>query len=265
MIYIKVVILVILIAVLIVICKKQQYVYEQYKNNNSVLFMIINMKKNKDRWKKINSSFKKLKKKYNCKYIRVEGISGKDMTYDKSAKQILKPRKYLLNKEFNCIESNDKWIYDGSISKSFPGLNLNGHEGYKGLALSNIKCFNLIKNKNMKYTWYCIVEDDAIFNEITYNKIINVITKNNKDDIIVLDSRGRSGTSAVLYNSRIIDKVINDLHPLSQFSIENEKKYKRGNNLWDWKLWVYLDNFNIKSSTYRIVKSGQFPSEISIK
>jgi hypothetical protein len=233
-------------------------------NNNSLLFLVINMKKNKDRWNTIQSSLESMKKKYGCNYIRVEGIDGNNMEKDQSAKDILKPRSYLINKKLTCLESKDEWIYDGTISKSFPGLHLNGHQGTKGLTLSNIKCYYIITKNNFKYNWYCILEDDSEINDDIYKKIINTIhNNNNSDDIIILDKRGRSGTCAVLYNHRIINNLLVDLHPLSNFSINKERVFKR-TNLWDYKLWVYLDNFKVKSKTYCIVPSGKFGSVIDI-
>ena len=236
----------------------------QWSFDNSILFLIINMEKNKDRWDVINNQFKHLKEKYNCDYIRVEGICGHNIEKDNSAQEILKPKKDLLGKTFTCIESNEKWIYDGTIHKSFPGLHLNGHHGTKGLTLSNMKCFNLINKKYKNYNWYCILEDDSIINENIYNQIINVSNENKySNDIILLDKRGRGGTCSLLYNQRIINNVILHMHPLSLFSIINERKFKRGTNLWDWKLWSYLDNFIISNKTYPIVSSGNFKSTIS--
>jgi hypothetical protein len=65
----------------------------QWIFDNSILFLIINMKKNNDRWNKINQSFEILKNTYNCHYIRVEGVDGKNMDDDISAQKILKLRK----------------------------------------------------------------------------------------------------------------------------------------------------------------------------
>jgi hypothetical protein len=235
----------------------------QWIFDKSVLFLIINMNKNKERWENISIAFDDIKKKYNCDYIRIEGVEGKNMKDDISAIDILKPREDLIGREFNCCESNEIWEYDGTISKSFPGLFLNGHEGTKGLTISNIKCLTLIKEQYPDYNWYCILEDDCEMNEITYNQIMSVIQNTNYlNDVILLDKRKRGGTCAMLYNQRIINNMITNLHPLSEFSITKEEKYKK-TNLWDWKLWVYLDNFKIKHTSCPVVKSGNFISEIS--
>ena len=52
------------------------------------------------------------------------------------------------------------------------------------------------------------------------------------------------------------------MHPLSYFSIENESKISKRANLWDWKLWSFLDYFNIKYVVIPIIANGQFPSTI---
>ena len=237
----------------------------QWIFDNSILFLIINMKKNSERWEFMEKKFQSISKKHNCKYLKIDAVDGKDIENDASAQDILKKRENLLGKTFNCYESNDDWVYDGTISKSFPGLSLNGHYGTKGLTLSNIKCLNIIKEQYPNYNWYCILEDDSEIDKNIYNKIIDIKNKNTINDIILLDKRnmGKGGTCALLYNQRIINDMIENLHPLSKFSIENEQKYKKGTNLWDWKLWVYLDNFNINHIAYPIIPSGSFISEIS--
>ena len=238
--------------------------------NNLILFIVINMDKNKERWGKISSSLEKIKEKYNCDYIRISGVDGFNMENDESVQQLLKPRNNLLNKKFYFLEDKEEWIYDGSVSTSFPGLgwNKNNHRGTMGLTMSNIKCFDEIKKYDHKYNWYCILEDDSEIDEKIYNEIIK-ITKNDKNlhDVIILDKRGKGGACAIQYNNRIIDNVIKDLHPLSEFSIINSM-WSRGaadmTNLWDWKLWAYLDKFNIKHIVHPLVPSGKFISEISI-
>ena len=236
----------------------------QWVFDNSILFLVINMKKNTERWDKIQNSFENIKKKYNCHYVRIEGVDGYDMENDVSVQNILKPIDSLIGTTFYCREIHQSWKYDGTILKSFPGLHLNGHKGTKGLTMSNLKCFHFIKQEKPNYNWYCILEDDSEINENVYNKIVDICKHTNVlNDIIVLDKRGKGGACAILYNQKIISNAIKNLHPLSNFSITNEEIYKRGVNLWDWKLWVYLDNFNINNETHPLVPSGSFPSEIN--
>ena len=69
------------------------------------------------------------------------------------------------------------------------------------------------------------------------NFIIN--PKNSHIDIVVLDIRNYGGTTGVLYNRRILNKLLSDLHPLSDFSIGFYDKMKRS-ALWGWKLYDYI-------------------------
>ena len=238
---------------------------EKFTKNNSIYFMIINMSKNKDRWDIINKSFKDLKAKYNLDYTRIEGVDGRNMDNDNSIYDILKPREDLISRTFICKENKNRWTYDGSIKNSFPGLHLDGHHGTKGLTMSNLKCFKHIKDEQLDFKWYCIIEDDSIFNDEIYRKILHIIHNNKDIDVILLDDRGRGGTSCLLYKNTIIDKLYKDLHPISDFSIENsEGKYGGSSiNLWDWKLWVYFDNKDINNKTIKLVKSGEQGSTIN--
>lgn len=232
----------------------------QWVVDNSLKFMIINMEKNKDRWKKIISSFKEIQKTVNIEFTRIEGVDGKNMDNDEYVNKLLN-NSNLIGQKLNHIESKTEWIYDGTVSKSFPGLSLNGHMGTKGLTVSNMKCFDEIQ-KNNSYNWYCILEDDSEINNNTYKKIIDTIRRdNNNSEIILLDERGFGGACAMLYNQRIIKHIREHMHPLSNFSINNEKN--RCPNLWDWKLWSYIDHFGIKYKIQEFVKSGSFKSEIS--
>ena len=67
----------------------------------------------------------------------------------------------------------------------------------------------------------------------------------------------------MLYNKKIIPTVLNDLHPLSNFSI-NALNYGDKNlvNLWDWKLYKYISCINKNYKTLPCVKSGSFISTI---
>jgi len=228
----------------------------------SLYFLVINLDKNKDRYNAISKSLSEL----NCVFERVRAINGYDMTNDDDAKKLLFPRNYLIGKLFRSIDTKRSWVYDGSVEKSFPNLNLYGHHGTKGLTLSNIKCFEIASQLN--YDWFCILEDDSVIDENTLNKITDFIgnPENNKYDIVLLDDRhyGWGGTCAMLYNKRIIYTLMHHLHPLSKFSLYS---YKYGDknlgNVWDWKLWKYVNFINKKFTLLPCVKSGNFPSTIS--
>jgi hypothetical protein len=233
---------------------------------NDMLIMCLNMDKNIDRWLNIEKILIEIKNKYNVNYIRIPAIDGNTMDDNDEVRNILQIRPNLLNTEFKCIESNDQWIYDGSISKSFPGLIRDNHLGTKGLTLSNMKAFSTIKDIYKNYKWYLILEDDAeiTIKEFSNFRLITKYGKFNNYDVVLLDNRGgKGGTCAMMYKNNIIDKLIEHMHPLSNFSIINEETYKKGANLWDWKLWVFLDNYNIKYKIKPLFKSGKFKSTIS--
>ena len=229
---------------------------------NSIHFLVLNMDKNKDRLENISKNLNT----YNLKFTRVKAINGFNMENDNDAKFILKPRQDVIGNLFQSVETKKKWIYDGTVNKSFPNLNLLSHYGTKGLTLSNIKAFVIAKNMN--YEWFCILEDDAELDDNSYNKIKNFIQNksNKKYDIVLLDGRhnGFGGTCAMLYNKRIIPKLIRDLHPLSNFSIRAANYGDKNlGNLWDWKLWKYVMYINKKFTTLSCVSSGKFISTIS--
>lgn len=228
-------------------------------NNNSIYFFVLNMDKNKDRYENISKKLDYL----NIEYKRIKAIDGKNMGRDLYATKILSPQRYLINIQFKCNEKNQTWIYDGTIEKSFPSLHLDGHYGTKGLTLSNLRAFD--ESLKLDYNWFCILEDDAEINSDVYNKILSFINdpKNIDIDIVLLDKRanGWGGCAGMLYNKKIIKKLINDLHPLSEYTITIEDKYKH-TALWDWKLWTYIKNNNIRYINLPIIGSGSFKSTI---
>ena len=210
---------------------------------SSIHFFILNLDKNIERYINISNQLTKL----DINFSRIKAIEGGNMDNDKEALSILKPKLNLLYKKLNNISTNEEWIYDGSINKSFPNCSLNGNAGTKGLTLSNIKAFK--EAEKMDKDWFCILEDDAEITNESYKKILKFINNplHKNIDIVLLDERhyGWGGCSGMLYNKKIIIKLINDLHPLSSFSI-NSHLYGDPNlgNLWDWKLWKYISYIN---------------------
>jgi GR25 family glycosyltransferase involved in LPS biosynthesis len=221
------------------------------------------MDKNIDRLENIKNLFNK----YNLSFTRVKAINGSDMENDDDAQKLLQPRKKLMGAIFRSVDNTqEKWVYDGTVHKSFPNLNLFGHHGTKGLTLSNIKAFYITLHYN--FNWFCILEDDTEITEDAINKINNFVNNphNNKYDIVLLDNRanGWGGTCAMLYNKRIIKKLILDLHPLSYFSIMSTKVGDKNlSNLWDWKLWKYVKHVNKNYTTLPCVLSGNFGTTIN--
>ena len=148
-------------------------------------------------------------------------------------------------------------------------MNLNGHEGTKGLTISNLKAFE--ESREMNYKWFCILEDDAVINKDIYNKICIFLQKkeNINMDIVLLDERtnGWGGTAGVVYNKYRINHFMEHLHPLSNFSINMETKYKKLACVWDWKLWTFIEKNeasypSIKYTNFPCIDSGKFVSTI---
>jgi hypothetical protein len=232
----------------------------------SIFFFVINMNKNIDRYFSISNSLDKI----GCKYERIEAIDGFNMESDIYCKKILACRTKFLNRKFEYILLNQSWIYDGTIKTSFPGLNIYGHEGTKGLTLSNLKAFE--RALELNYKWYFIIEDDAIINIDIYNKICDFLQQkeNINLDIVLLDKRsdGWGGTAGIIYNKDKINYFFENLHPLSNFSIQMEKKYN-SSCLWDWKLWMFIKTRDkycvpINFACFPCIDSGNFDSTINI-
>ena len=239
----------------------------------TIHFFILNMEKNTERFQNISTKLTDLQVSFShIKAIDGTILKNKNENENKNENKnevlnILKPRLELLYKKFKHIVTNDEWIYDGSIHKSFPNCTLNGNYGTKGLTLSNIKAFETAIQMN--FDWYCILEDDAEIDKKALKKIKTFINKhaNINVDIVLLDSRhfGWGGCSGMLYNKKIIPQLIKDLHPLSDFSI-NSHLYGDPNlgNLWDWKLWKYLAHINSNFKQLPCIDSGNFPSTINV-
>ena len=228
----------------------------------SVHFVVLNMDKNTDRLEIITKMFNDI----GCNFTRIKAIDGFNMEQDEDAKIILSPIRQLLGKKFKNLDNGKLWIYDGTICTSFPNLSLKGHHGTKGLTLSNIKAFEFGLTESCKFI--CVLEDDAIIDNNAYKKIISFADnkKNENVGIVLLDDRhnGWGGAAGVLYNYKILQKLSEDLHPLSLFSITSQLYGDpRLGNLWDWKLWKYCNYVNKNFITLPCVKSGRFASEIN--
>ena len=81
-------------------------------------------------------------KKLNCSFTRIEKINENNLFNDEFCKKILKPNEKLIGKKMSyfeyennlenienniknkIIQCKEKWIYDGSIEKSFPFMSL---------------------------------------------------------------------------------------------------------------------------------------------
>jgi hypothetical protein len=223
----------------------------------NIHFFILNLDRNPERYETMLNMLNTL----NCSYSRIQAIDGFNMENNENVKKLLKPREHLFGQTFKSWDNGETWQYDGSIQKSFPNLNLNGHHGTKGLTLSNLLAYK--KASEMDSDWFCILEDDAEINKNIISNLLLYVQNYNYLDIILLDSRdnGFGGTAGMLYNKRIINQLLEDLHPLSEFSI-NSGNYKNRNNLWDWKFWTYIEFINTNYSQLPCIDSGKFGSTI---
>lgn len=235
------------------------------------------MDKNVDRREDMEQKLKNLNI---LNYSRIVGVDGTEMHLNDKCKKILEPIQHLIGHKMDCIHFSQEWIYDGSIEKSFPGVNLHSHFGTKGLTMSNLIAFE--ESLLMDKQWICILEDDAEINEQSLNSIFNFINNdaNKNIEMVLLDSRWSAfgGTAGMLYNKNSIQKFIKDLHPLSEFSIISEKKCETlmltffsdqtsdlklwDMNFWDWKLWKYLKYANISYYQLPCIDSGKYPTTI---
>jgi len=216
------------------------------------------MDKNTERREEIEHRLKRINI-YN--YSRIVGVDGFNMNANDKCVQLLQPIGKLVGQEFDY--SGYKFLYDGSIEKSFPYLYVNGHHGTKGLTMSNLIAFN--ESLQIDKDWICILEDDAEIDENSLNTILNFINDaaSNQYEIILLDNRsnGWGGTAGMLYKKSSIPKIMTDLHPLSDFSINNQNTIA---NLWDWKIWRYINEQKISFTNLPCINSGRFDSTINI-
>jgi hypothetical protein len=231
---------------------------------HEVLFMIINLDRNIERFQNVTSTLDY----FGSKYVRISAVDGFSMDSDVDVQHILKPRLHLLNQNFNCLDNGDKWVYDGSIESSFPHLHLHGHYGTKGLTLSNIKALSLASIIAHSFRWFCILEDDVEIDDNVYHDILNTCraTSHEEIDFILMDTRanGFGGTCAICYSSHVVGKCKDDLHPLSEFSLNTHKLEGPNANIWDWKLWKYVKKSSRNFLQVPIVFSGNFPSTIDV-
>ena len=225
--------------------------------------MVLNMDRNVERYSNIASQLGKS----GADYVRIAAVDGFAIEGDVDARRMLTPRPHLMQRRFFCLDSGDVWVYDGSIATSFPHLHLHGHHGTKGLTLSNIKALTLASVLSHAFRWFCILEDDAEVDENVYHAITDTCkkTSNEECELILMDNRsdGWGGTSAVCYSAHVVAKCKEDLHPLSDFSINVHEK-EASSNLWDWKLWKYVRYVARNVQRVPIVPSGRFPSTIDV-
>jgi len=231
--------------------KLNKFVYDH------VHVFVLNMDKNKDRWISVQGM---LDTCYGCKYTRVAAIDGRDMNTEICTKILHRPSLVGTTMK-NGVTT---WTYDGTPATSFPNTELYGNWGTKGLTVSNI--YAMLMSLHVKCNWVIILEDDAEINNDVFHKIVRFLNEHQDKDIVLLDKRhdGWGGTAGMAYHKRALKKIIEDLHPLSEFSIHSDE-YGDPNlgNLWDWKLWKYVCHVNKNFVCFPCIDSGKFVSTIN--
>ena len=224
----------------------------------SVSYLVINMDKNEERLAAVAEQFGRL----GVEFKRVRGVDGRAMDSDPAAVKLLAPRAALLGQNFTS-DAKEAWAYDGTVGASFPHLHRYGHFGTKGLTLSNLLAFAT----PVQTEWVCVLEDDAEIDRAAFEQIESYARDpaNSGNDIVLLDARanGWGGTAGMLYRASALPAVAAHMHPLSDFSV-NVTRYPRANlgNLWDWKLWKYVEFVHGRCATMPCIGSGRFKSEI---
>ena len=102
---------------------------------------------------------------------RIEAVDGSDLA-NVPDDEFLKDYRHLKGAPMQCVGFDQKWVYDGTLNTAFPGLCLWGHQGYKGLTLSNLRAMKAALASDQPEEWVCIAEDDAELPPDTMQKII---------------------------------------------------------------------------------------------
>jgi len=229
---------IIFIFIIIVIITSFFLLYKQIFSDidlNNIHVYLISLPKNADR----RENFEKF---YKGKYQYFEAVNGSELKGTN------------VNNIWNCLPPD-------------------GHYGYKGLQLSNMKIFeDAIKNN---YEWIVIFEDDAEPPKDFNNKLMKIMKKYSDSRVIYLDARNSGGdgvipgccTACVLYHKSVFILLAQELNPEKSIYMQDYKnKTKKIINdnvcLYDWYLANLLSHYKIKTSSEPIVISDKIGSTI---
>ena len=218
---------------------------------------ILNLPESRDRMRKIT---KDLRGSPAVRVKRVEAVRGTNLSHRQAA-QFLNGYSHLKGAFMHSQDFKQKWVYDGTLDTAFPGLNRLGHDGDKGLTLSNLRAMKAALAWEQPEQWVCIAEDDAHLPPEVIREVVRVVNATTDHDILWFDSRGLGGAALVCYRKSILPQVLKHMHPLSDFSRSYEARSGRA-NLWDWQLGSYA-RLNHRLKVHPLVKSGAFESTIS--
>lgn len=96
---------------------------------------ILNLAQSRDRMQKIADD---LSGSPAVRVKRIEAVKGFGLANVPDV-EFLKDYAHLKGSTMYCQGFNETWIYDGTLTTAFPGLSLGGHQGDKGLTLSNLR------------------------------------------------------------------------------------------------------------------------------
>lgn len=235
----------ILIILIILLCYNNKHQYENFKAYNKIdKIYVINLKKNKDRYKK----FMKNARKANVKVDRFNAVYGKELSKDHP--DILK------------YFAKDHGLNPGQI----------------GCALSHIKIWEDAIRHNYKNI--IVFEDDAIIPEDFWEKFNNSYNELPKNwDMLLLGGTrlggsiysknllkpskksGNWGTSSLLINVNFLKKIIKDVKlqlPIDDYFINNYY-YNKNFNIFIVKKMISKIDFSFNSDIGVGVQEKNYP------
>lgn len=192
----------------------------------------------------------------------VIAVNGKKMDSDPRAVALFADQ--AKGTPMHNTEYGENWTFDGRPSTGFGLLSRNGHQGIKGLWLSNILAMQVavVTQPEANDQWACILESDAVIDEATHRTILLRIRHHSMNHIVLFD--GWRGACAVCYRLDVLRKVERDLRPMAHFAMHSELS----SNLWDWLLFDYVRKMGAAGTLSfhnagQVVRNGDFDSTIS--
>ena len=213
---------------------------------------VLNLDRSKERRAHIEDSLAS----YDGPVSFVRAVDGRELNTDTRVADIFSRYAHLQGTAIGGDTRDDgtceSWPVDLAKPLScFAGSSKDGHFGDKGLRLSNMIAMRQAREdmRTHNNTWACIAEDDAELSTDTMKKTNEILT-DTETPVAWLDNRGRGGSSFVCYTGEGLDKALEHLHPLSDFSRlsmcanAHDRRGTRTANLWDWQsidLWTEGD------------------------
>ena len=148
---------------------------------------------------------------------------------------------------------------------------MRGHEGTKGLWLSNIKTYELAVKKHKPSEYIIIYEDDAQLPSQFMDRIHTILSENQAVDIFALDIR--TGplnpdfppccSNCIMYSVKILPRLITLMDPYNSGMIGQFQSSIHDDPLFDWYLFYVLHRY-FKTLVINLVECGDFPSTMNV-